>query len=116
MDRERSATPRREFLKQAGTVAVAWCAAPGLAGGMGPPAARPPVSYATISWPREQFADALRTTSGLGFAGGQMLGAVRDAYAGDKTAEHTHRLQTRKLRPTPRPRPKAKLDPAPLQA
>ncbi|PYU94245.1 MAG: hypothetical protein DMG25_07205 [Acidobacteria bacterium] len=115
MDRERSATPRREFLKQAGTVAVAWCAAPGLAGGMGPPAARPPVGYATISWPREQFADALRTISDLGFAGVQMLGWVRDAYAGDKTSELKHQLQTLKLRPTALSCSKAKLDPARLK-
>src|SRR5437899_10441207 len=61
MDRETSPTWRRQFLKQAGTVAVAWCAGPGLAGGLGLPAPRFPVGYATISWPREQFADALRT-------------------------------------------------------
>src|SRR2546425_8921322 len=87
MDREASPTPRREFLKQAGTVAVAWCAGPRLGAGMSPPAARPPVGYATISWPREQFADALQTISGLGFAGVQMLGWGRDAYAGEKAAE-----------------------------
>src|SRR5437899_3243131 len=112
MDRETSPTPRREFLKQAGTVAVAWCAGPRLGAGMSPPAARPPVGYATISWPREQFADALQTISGLGFAGVQMLGWVRDAYAGEKAAELNRRLETLKLRPTALSCSKAKLDPA----
>src|SRR6266568_8912277 len=115
MDRKTSPTPRREFLKQAGTAALGCCAGPGLAGGLGPPAARPPVGYATISWPREQFADALQTISALGFAGVQMLGWVRDAYAGEKAAELRQRLETLRLRPTALSCSKAKLDPARLK-
>ena len=112
MDSNPYVARRREFLKQAGTVAVAWCAGPRLGAGMSPPAARPPVGYATISWPREQFADALQTISALGFAGVQMLGWVRDAYAGEKAAELRQRLETLKLRPTALSCSKAKLDPA----
>ena len=112
MDSNPYVARRREFLKQAGTVAVAWCAGPRLGAGMSPPEARPPVGYATISWPRERFDDALRTISDLGFAGLQMLGWVRDAYAGEKAAELRQRLETLKLRPTALSCSKAKLDPA----
>jgi sugar phosphate isomerase/epimerase len=121
MDLEPGVTPRREFLKHAGAAAAAWCLGPELARGMNPPAMRPPVGYATISWPREQFADALETISSLGFAGVQMLGWVREAYAGDKgektdrTGELKQRLQTLKLFPAALSCSKLKLDPARLK-
>ena len=103
---------RREFLKQTGALAFAWYAGSKGASKMSPPPARPPVGYATISWPQSQFTEALQTVSDLGFAGVQMLGWVRDAYAGEKTAELKQRLQTLKLRPAALSCSKAKLDPA----
>ena len=91
--------PRRDFLKQAGTLALTWWAGTRLAQGRSTAAWPPPIGYATISWPESQFADALQTISSLGFAGVQMLGWVRHAYSGDKAAELAGRLKTLKLFP-----------------
>ena len=44
-----------------------------------------PVGYATIAWPREEFAHALDTISRLGYRGVQLLGWVREA-SGNKSA------------------------------
>jgi inosose dehydratase len=58
-----------------------------------------PVGYATIAWPQAQFSAALETISSLGFRGVQLLGWVRDAYAGEKTAQLKERLRSLKLMP-----------------
>ena len=58
-----------------------------------------PVGYATIAWPRQEFAHALETISSLGFRGVQMLGWVREAYAGTKAQDLGHLLASLKLKP-----------------
>ena len=91
-------TGRRDFL----------CALAGL--GMAPLALRAldagaagalpnPVGYATIAWPREEFAHALDTVSHLGFRGVQMLGWVREAYPAAKEQELRELLASLKLKP-----------------
>jgi inosose dehydratase len=90
---------RRSFLQQMGSLAAAWGGASLLARGAAEPLTNP-VGYATISWPKNQFDDALSTTSRLGFKGVQMLGWVRESYAGDKAMELKARLDTLKLQPT----------------
>jgi inosose dehydratase len=89
---------RRDFLKQLGTLAVAG----GLHGWTAEGAANPlpnPVGYATISWPEGQFEEALRTISGLGFKGVQILGWAREAYQGSRVETLRDRLHTLKLQP-----------------
>ena len=58
-----------------------------------------PIGYATIAWPQKEFAHALDTISHLGFRGVQMLGWVREAYAGAKTQELKQQLASLKLKP-----------------
>jgi inosose dehydratase len=58
-----------------------------------------PVGYATIAWPREQFAHALETISRLGYRGVQLLGWVREAYPATKAQELGQRLASLKLKP-----------------
>jgi inosose dehydratase len=58
-----------------------------------------PVGYATIAWPREEFAHALDTVSHLGFRGVQMLGWVREAYQAAKEQELRELLASLKLKP-----------------
>src|SRR5271157_4131786 len=58
-----------------------------------------PIGYATIAWPQREFAHALETISHLGFRGVQMLGWVREAYAGGKTQELTQKLTDLRLKP-----------------
>lgn len=104
---------RRELLKQAGTLALGWCGVARFARGV-PDSLPNPVGYATISWPQKQFTQALETISGLGFKGVQMLGWVRDAYAGPKTAELRDRLEALKLKPAALSCSGVRLDPAQL--
>ena len=105
---------RRDFLRLASALALVW-----RTGSSGQQAtARPitnPVGYATISWPQNQFLQALDTISSLGFAGVQMLGWVKDAYGGHKTDELKERLRRLKLQPAALSCSKVKLDPAHLQ-
>jgi inosose dehydratase len=105
---------RRDFLRLASPLALVW-----RTGSSGQQAtARPitnPVGYATISWPQNQFLQALDTISSLGFAGVQMLGWVKDAYGGHKTGELKERLRRLKLQPAALSCSKVKLDPAHLQ-
>jgi inosose dehydratase len=58
-----------------------------------------PIGYATIAWPDREFAHALETISHLGFRGVQMLGWVREAYAGGKTQELKQKLAGLRLKP-----------------
>ena len=71
-----------------------------------------PIGYATISWPQNQFLQALETISSLGFAGIQMLGWVRDAYPGDRAGELRQQLKSLNLQPAALSCSKIKLDPA----
>ena len=58
-----------------------------------------PVGYATIAWPRQEFAHGLETISRLGFGGVQMLGWVREAYSATKAHELGQLLASLKLKP-----------------
>ena len=89
---------RRGFLKQLGAFVVAGGISPWSAKGAASPLPNP-VGYATISWPDSQFDEALRTISGLGFKGVQILGWVRDAYRGSRVETLRGRLRSLKLQP-----------------
>ena len=58
-----------------------------------------PIGYATIAWPQKEFAHALDTISHLGFRGVQMLGWVREVYAGAKTQDLKQQLASLGLKP-----------------
>ena len=58
-----------------------------------------PVGYATIAWPREEFAHALETISRLGYRGVQLLGWVREAYPATKAQILGELLASLKLKP-----------------
>jgi inosose dehydratase len=58
-----------------------------------------PVGYATIAWPRPEFAHALETISRLGYRGVQLLGWVREAYPAAKGPELGQLLASLKLKP-----------------
>jgi len=58
-----------------------------------------PIGYATIAWPNKEFAHSLDTISRLGFRGVQMLGWVRNAYAGARTQGLKQKLASLKLKP-----------------
>jgi inosose dehydratase len=89
---------RRSFLQQVGSLGAAWCSSVLLARGAEAPLPNP-VGYAAISWPENQFEEALTTIAGLGFKGVQMLGWVREAYAGTKTQALADRLAELRLQP-----------------
>ena len=79
----------------------------------GEPAPWPnPVGYATISWPESEFQQALETISSLGFKGVQMLGWVREAYAGPQAGQLKSTLQRLRLRPAALSASGVRLDPA----
>lgn len=102
---------RREFLKQAGCLAlVSWPSFQLFPTGKDP--LPNPVGYATISWSKQEFSQAIQTISALGFGGVQMLGWVRDTYAGSKTAELKERLESLKLKPVALSCSALQLDPA----
>lgn len=89
---------RRDFLKQLGALAVAGR----LHGSPGKSPANPlsnPVGYATISWPDGKIEHALETISSLGFKGVQMLGFVREKYAGARADALRDKLNSLKLQP-----------------
>ncbi len=58
-----------------------------------------PIGYAMIAWPQKEFTHGLDVVSHLGFRGVQMLGWVREAYAGAKTQELKQQLASLKLKP-----------------
>jgi inosose dehydratase len=58
-----------------------------------------PVGYAAIAWPENRFDEALATIARLEFKGVQMLGWVREAYAGVKTQVLKDRLSDLHLQP-----------------
>jgi inosose dehydratase len=58
-----------------------------------------PVGYATIAWPREEFAHALEIISRLGYRGVQLLGWVREAYPATKAQQLGELLASLKLKP-----------------
>jgi inosose dehydratase len=58
-----------------------------------------PVGYATIAWPRKEFAHALETISRLGYRGVQLLGWVREAYPATRTQELGELLASLRLEP-----------------
>jgi len=91
-------TERRAFLQKLLGLGLASCVPGGLRAGE--TAALPnPVGYATISWPRSQFPQALQTISELGFKGVQFLGWISSEYAGAKVPSLRQRLQDLKLKP-----------------
>ncbi|HXJ92262.1 MAG TPA: sugar phosphate isomerase/epimerase [Terriglobia bacterium] len=94
----KSSLPRREFLVRSGQAGLAWMAAslPASAAAASLPN---PVGYATISWPRNQFEQALDTISSLHYQGAQLLGWVADEYAGSKQAELHEKLQSLHITP-----------------
>jgi inosose dehydratase len=105
---------RRDFLRRASTLALVW----NTSSSRGQVTSRPlpnPVGYATISWPQNQFLQALDTISSLGFAGVQMLGWVKDVYGGDQTGQLKERLLKLRLQPAALSCSKVKLDPEHLQ-
>ncbi len=101
---------RREFLKKTAGLSLGWLASGGgfAAAARGLPN---PVGYATISWPEKDLDQALKTTSALGFKGVQMLGWVRDSYAGSKEEDLKKQLRDLKLQPVALSSSKVKLDP-----
>lgn len=101
---------RRSFLgRLSASVLSTWAA--GRFAGATPASSTNNVGYAAIAWPQSQFTQALDTISSLGFAGVQMLGWVKDAYA-ERVAELKDRLQKLKLQPAVLSCSKLRLDPA----
>jgi inosose dehydratase len=90
--------PRRQFLIRSGQAGLAWIAAsrPGSASAAPLPN---PVGYATISWPRNQFEQALDTIAALHYRGAQLLGWVADDYAGSKQSELREKLHSLQIAP-----------------
>jgi len=88
---------RRAFLRKAGGLL--------LASGIGIPQVlraqstfSNPVGYAAISWPSDQFDDAIVDISALGFRGVQMLGSTLKSY-GSRVETLKARLDILKLKP-----------------
>ncbi len=96
METKPTSLERRDFLKQAAGVALA-CCGPFARGRALPQALPNPVGYAALAWPESQFDQALKTISQLGFKGVQMLGWVRQAFAGDKALALKARLNALNL-------------------
>jgi len=70
-----------------------------------------PVGYATISWPRSQFPEALETISKLGYKGVQFLGWVSREYAGPNAPAFRQRLNDLQLKPVILSCSRVRLDP-----
>jgi len=98
VDVQSSTSGRRQFLRVLAGMGFVHGAIGALKGDAGDRLPNP-IGYATIAWPEKQFDHALDTISHLGFRGVQMLGWVRDAYAGSKTQELKRQLALRKLQP-----------------
>ncbi len=103
---------RRDFLKWGGSAGVAFISA--LSNARPTAALDVRVGYATISWPQNQFPEALETISRLGYKGVQLLGWVETSYGGPKAQELRDRLTALKLKPVALSCWKLKLDPANL--
>jgi len=89
-----SSSSRRRFVRALASVAAAGTL------GASPAVSLPnPAGYATIAWPREEFAHALDTISRLGFRGVQMLGWTREAYPAYRVQELRDHLSSLKLKP-----------------
>lgn len=86
--------------------------APMLSGGGG--GLSNPVGYATISWPKSELDHAVKTISQLGFKGVQLLGWVREAFAGDKAKQLRDHLSALRLQPVALSCSGLKLDPGNL--
>ncbi len=104
-------TGRRNFLKRASVLTLAWGTGSGWHQDAVASQLANPIGYATISWPQSQFHQALDTISSLGFAGVQMLGWVKDAYGGERAGELKERLGRLRLQPAVLSCSKVKLDP-----
>jgi inosose dehydratase len=89
---------RREFLRTLAGLGVVSGALVTLRAGPGDVLPNP-VGYATIAWPREEFAHALETISRLGYRGVQLLGWVREVYPATKAQELGQLLASLKLKP-----------------
>jgi inosose dehydratase len=97
---------RRDFLKRTGLAASVASLASARA------STRPnPVGYAMISWPDEQFNDALPIVSSLHYRGVQFRADVYRAYA-SKPAELKDRLKSLHLTPVALSFPTVSVDPA----
>ena len=90
--------PRREFLVRSGQAGLAWIAAslPVFASAASLPN---PLGYATISWPRSQFDQALDAIAALHYQGAQLLGWVADDYAGSKQSDLREKLRSLHITP-----------------
>ena len=97
-DAPSSFSGRREFLRTVANLAAARLAF-GAFRAEAAEALPNPVGYATIAWPQKEFDHALDTISNSGFRGVQMLGWVREAYAGAKAQALGQRLAALKLKP-----------------
>ena len=98
VDVQSSTSGRRQFLRVLAGMGFVHGAIGALKGDAGDRLPNP-IGYATIAWPEKQFDHALDTISHLGFRGVQMLGWVREAYAGSKTQELKQELASLKLQP-----------------
>jgi inosose dehydratase len=94
----RTTFPRRDFLIRTGQAGLAWMVASDRGSAFAAPMPNP-VGYATISWPENQFEQALETISALHYQGAQLLGWVEDDYAGSKQAELRQKLQSLHITP-----------------
>jgi inosose dehydratase len=94
---ETGSVTRRGFMRQAGVAALSWAAFSREISAL-PPTLPNPVGYSNISWPPNELDQALETVSALGYQGVQLLGYVQEAYAGDKVAELSGRLQKLNLK------------------
>jgi inosose dehydratase len=94
----KSSLPRRDFLIRSGQAGLAWMTAsiPVSASAASLPN---PIGYATISWPRSQFEQALDAIAALHYQGAQLLGWVADDYAGSKQGALREKLQSLHITP-----------------
>jgi inosose dehydratase len=97
LDPEAPNPARRKFLQTLAGVSVVQGAVSKLAAAAN--TLPNPVGYATIAWPREDFTHGLETISHCGYRGVQLLGWVREAYAGAKAQELRDLLASLKLKP-----------------
>lgn len=104
---------RREFLKRAGGLALSCLPSARMLSAAGGGLSNP-AGCATISWPKSELDHAVKTISQLGFKGVQLLGWVREAYAGDKAKQLRDHLSALHLQPVALSCSGLKLDPGNL--
>ena len=90
---------RRTFLKEIGALALGWGAASRFSNAF-PSGLSNPVGYSVISWPDDQFDQALEGISSVGYKGVQLMGEVVANYPGDKALAMRDRLKKLNLVPT----------------